>query len=158
MAEVWKRVEGSTYEVSDLGQVRRLGRVLQPEDTAGNGLLSVRLRRNGMTRRYYVHLLVLEAFVGPPPAATYRCHRADGNRTNNAASNLSWNPPSGRRAPKVPGVDRRVKLTEEDRVAIVAHGRAGLSQVEIGKLFPQVSRFPIFKVLREHGILKPRNG
>jgi hypothetical protein len=40
-------------------------------------------------RNYWVHRLVLEAFVGPCPEGMECCHN-DGNRQNNSLSNLRW--------------------------------------------------------------------
>jgi len=38
---------------------------------------------------YKVHILVLEAFVGPRPDGLVGCHK-DDNTTNNAVENLYW--------------------------------------------------------------------
>ncbi len=48
--------------------------------------------KNPMARGYcrrYVHRLVLEAFVGPCPPGMQCCHY-DGDKSNNAATNLRW--------------------------------------------------------------------
>jgi hypothetical protein len=91
------------YEVSDLGNVRSLSRAvpcsylgrptkgrafpgvnLRP--TLANGYLQVRI--GGRKRRKIYHL-VLEAFVGPRPDGTEAMH-LDGDRSNNALTNLRW--------------------------------------------------------------------
>lgn len=88
-----------TYEVSNLGQVRSLsrpdswgrpvrGRALSP-DAGSGGHLRVKLTRNGVSRRFFIHRLVLAAFVGPRPEGMEACHN-DGNPTNNIVSNLRW--------------------------------------------------------------------
>lgn len=46
-----------------------------------------------MTRKFYVHALVLEAFRGPRPEGMQARH-LDGNRFNNRADNLAWGTPS----------------------------------------------------------------
>ena len=43
---------------------------------------------------FYVHRLVLEAFVGPCPDGMESCHN-DGNRSNNHVSNLRWDTRKG---------------------------------------------------------------
>lgn len=110
-AEVWKPVVGYSgfYEVSDAGRVRSLdcfriyqrfdfkrgkivtvrrahkGKILRAGKTS-TGHLSVALGK-GSTRM--VHVLVLEAFVGPAPKHCETCH-LDGNRANNSLGNLRW--------------------------------------------------------------------
>ena len=99
--EQWKPVpdyEG-IYEVSDQGNVRsldridaagnrRLGRARKPV-TKPSGYLKVDLSRDAVERGYFVHRLVLTAFVGPAPDGMETRH-GDGDPTNNALSNLSW--------------------------------------------------------------------
>jgi hypothetical protein len=41
-----------------------------------------------------VHLLVLNAFTGPPPTPKHECNHSDGCKTNNRADNLEWMPRS----------------------------------------------------------------
>ena len=48
-----------------------------------------RHRKKGTSIRLYVHVLVLEAFVGPCPKGM-ECLHGDGNPSNNALSNLRW--------------------------------------------------------------------
>lgn len=91
------------YEVSDLGRVRSIDRVVE----RGNGLLVVKgrvlaawptppmgyravtLSKGGKTKKVRVHNLVLEAFVGPRPCGLMGCHD-DGDLNNNLLSNLRW--------------------------------------------------------------------
>jgi len=107
--ETWKGVVGleSFYEVSDLGRVRRIftrnGGVLRPRREP----FYLSLRRapskrylqlslfNGRRRIFPgVHVLVLEAFVGPRPPRAFACHN-DGDAFNNVLSNLRWDLPAG---------------------------------------------------------------
>lgn len=104
MGEVWKPVVGyeGFYEVSDLGRVRsvdhfdtlgrfRPGRIRgTPVDRAGAGYRYVSLSRHGKVTKLNVHVLVLEAFVGPRPSAGHEGCHDDGDRTNAALSNLRW--------------------------------------------------------------------
>jgi hypothetical protein len=50
-----------------------------------NGSLLIQLG----ARKYYVHRLVLEAFVGPCPDGM-ECRHLDGNPSNNRLDNLAW--------------------------------------------------------------------
>lgn len=103
--EVWRPVIGyeGKYEVSSFGRARSLmhrhGRratpiVLRP---ARNGSkaehLMVSLCRtvDGVWQRKsrLVHVLVLEAFVGPRPGSLFGLHR-DGDAVNNYYENLYW--------------------------------------------------------------------
>lgn len=98
--EEWRSIAGySGYEVSSLGRVRSLARL----DAAGNrmkerllaprlhtgGYLRVQLSSAGKSRDFFIHRLVLQAFVGPCPPNQEGCHN-DGNRQNNEATNLRW--------------------------------------------------------------------
>ncbi|MFB9286612.1 HNH endonuclease signature motif containing protein [Pseudoclavibacter helvolus] len=47
------------------------------------------LSRDGRSKTFAVHRLVLLAFVGPAPDAAVTCH-SDGDRTHNSLSNLRW--------------------------------------------------------------------
>lgn len=48
----------------------------------------------GRPKKFYVHVLVLELFVGHRPEGMEACH-TDGNPTNNHVSNLRWDTPQG---------------------------------------------------------------
>lgn len=89
--EYWKVVRGyrGRYSVSSLGNVRNSesGRLLKP-CVAGKGYLSVKLSINGNVRRWYIHRLVLESFVGPQAGA--QANHLDGIKANNQLGNLEW--------------------------------------------------------------------
>jgi len=86
----WRRLSSPyrNYEVSDAGAVRRGGR-----EMAGAvdryGYRTVLLSYAGLSKRFKVHRLVCEAFHGEPSAGQDARH-LDGNRSNNASSNLAW--------------------------------------------------------------------
>lgn len=96
------------YEISDEGVVRskdrvvyrmnmgkvrphfKKGKELTPDKHKINGRQRVRLYDiNGISRRFQVHRLVLETFVGPCPEGKMGCHK-DDNHTNNSIDNLYW--------------------------------------------------------------------
>jgi hypothetical protein len=123
MIENWKPVIGyqNLYEVSDLGNVRSLdrfvpkekkprkGKLLKPRnDVKGAGYRYVNLSKNGIPKKINVHILVLEAFVGPRPFAQAHARHLDGDRTNPALMNLVWGTPSENAQDKVlHGTDAR---------------------------------------------------
>lgn len=107
MTEIWKDIPGyeGSYQVSDLGRVRSLdrvlnahklgrgycrgvrGRILKPgASNVNSGHLTVALGRHNSQ---CVHFLVLLAFVGPRPAKMDTRH-LDGNSANNILSNLEY--------------------------------------------------------------------
>ena len=106
MAERWKDIPGfeGCYQVSDMGRVRSLDRVLDCEHRFGGRaerhykgrILSARAKdcghvnvSLGANRTRLVHRLVLEAFVGPCPQGM-ECLHKDGNPGNNRLDNLHW--------------------------------------------------------------------
>lgn len=118
LRERWRSISGyeGHYEVSDLGRVRsldrvvphvrsksgtcrRVGLILKPGiDT--DGYCMVLLYRDGRRELRKVHQLVLEAFAGPCPAGMQGCH---DNRTpaDNRLKNLRWDTPEGNHADRV---------------------------------------------------------
>jgi len=96
--EHWLPVVGyeGAYEVSDLGNARSLARVdaqgasrrqrtLKPSRLDAWGHLGIKLRRQS----FYVHRLVLEAFIGPCPPGMEGCHWND-IPDDNHLTNLRW--------------------------------------------------------------------
>jgi hypothetical protein len=101
--EQWRPVVGHPgYEVSDLGRVRSLDRIVEAKGATGGprrykgqmlnpgpsnfGHLSVVLGRH---KTRMVHTLVLEAFVGPRPKGMDGCHGPGGTQ-DNRLENLRW--------------------------------------------------------------------
>ena len=102
-SEVWKAVVGweGLYEVSNLGRVRSIDRVvvektgkekrlkgtLLKPSLDGKGYPFVNLSRSGRVTASRIHRLSAAAFLGPIPADKDVCHN-DGTRTNNRIENL----------------------------------------------------------------------
>lgn len=117
--EEWRPVVGyeGYYSASSLGRIRRdaggsnnaiIGRVLRPtKNQAGYPLVSI--TRHGVKRSFTVHRLVITAFLGMPPIGMECCHR-DGNKNNNAISNLRWG-------------TRQDNMTDRDKHGATARGR-----------------------------------
>lgn len=152
--EIWKPVAvepyGEVYEVSNLGQVRRTvylisgkaGRLLRPSGRKdGSGYQTITLSHKGA--RFYgtVHSLVAIAFLGPRPENMQINHK-DGNKRNNALTNLEYLSPSENKLHALDlGVDRgrgethgMAKLTLEAVLAIrLLEGK--MSKRAIGRAF-----------------------
>lgn len=104
--EEWRDIPGyeGYYQVSNLGQVRSMDRVITYRDgrvraskgkklksrpSKAGGYPLVTLSRSSSTTSCYIHRLVLEAFVGPAPTGM-ECRHLDGNPENNSVENLKW--------------------------------------------------------------------
>lgn len=78
------------YFVSDDGFViNKYGKNLKPSINPITGYCQVNLFRDGKPNMRYVHRLVATAFINKP-AGTCEVNHKDGNKRNNAASNLEW--------------------------------------------------------------------
>ena len=95
--EQWKPIEGTDndYEVSNLGRVRSMkqyygviGRIM-PQTIQRSGYHYVMLHVNNKPTCRRVHRLVAKAFI-PNPDNLPEINHIDGNKQNNAASNLEW--------------------------------------------------------------------
>jgi hypothetical protein len=102
--ETWRSVVGweGWYEVSDQGRVRRVAarprgghaEPLLAGSLTKKGYRAVNLRRGGRSRKYFVHQLILTAFIGPKPEGQ-ECNHKDGDKANNRLGNLEWVTPKG---------------------------------------------------------------
>lgn len=109
MNEAWKDIKGyeGFYQISDLGNIRRLESFVKVRNRWGKEMLvrrrgrlhnfhvnyrgyaRVELSKNGIQKIFSVHRLVAESFVENPSNLPIVCHR-DDNPLNNSASNLFW--------------------------------------------------------------------
>lgn len=132
--ENWKEVPGceGLYEVSDHGRLRRLTRregymtemldipeIITPKKTGR--YLAATLCRDGWKKRFYLHHLVLLAFIGDRPAKETGSH-LDGDGTNNQLSNLRWESHSA---------NCRRKSAHGTMVRGEEHGQAKLTETQV---------------------------
>lgn len=102
--EQWRPIKGfeGLYEVSDLGRVKSVSRVIARGDVrqtvnerilspklSKKGYLIVGLHRCAKTQHKYVHRLVAEAFLEVPNSECEVNHK-DEDKTNNRLDNLEW--------------------------------------------------------------------
>lgn len=95
-AEIWAPVESyeGLYEISDLGRIRSFhknwrGRVLKaPPNMHGYRCVTL-WRWPNSHKTAPLHQLVARAFIGPRPAGFHTRHM-NGNKLDNAASNLAY--------------------------------------------------------------------
>lgn len=98
-AEEWKVVRiAPAYAVSTHGRVRRVVSArtrradtpLTPSPRRHGGYLAVNLRVGARGKTVFLHRLICEAFHGPQPTPDHEVAHFDGDRLNNAATNLRW--------------------------------------------------------------------
>lgn len=99
--EKWRQIPGyeGVYEISDLGRVRTVHKrarwpaAVKTPTVNRDGYLRVGLTINGKERKWFVHRLVLMAFVGPRPLGAEANHKS-GNKLDNSLDNLEWVTPT----------------------------------------------------------------
>lgn len=153
--EEWRPVPGweGVYEASDAGNIRRIvdafgTPILRPMKPIvhNGGYRYVRLRYKGRTSVLLVHAIVMLTFVGQRPDRLDINHK-DGDRTNNALSNLEYVTRSenhihayrvlGRAKVRCAGEKNcKAKITGEGAEAIrTEYSKGEKSQREIGLMF-----------------------
>jgi len=91
MEEVWEDVVSADYyEISTTGLVRnkRTGKLLKGS-ISDCGYPRIALVKNGKSKSFLIHRLLLETFVGPCQSGM-ECRHLDGNRLNFSLDNLKW--------------------------------------------------------------------
>ncbi len=100
ITENWLAVSGyeGRYAVSDQGNVMSMNFAKSGlpgllKFNINRGYRTVELQTGSVKKRFTVHRLVAAAFIGPRPEGQHINHK-DGNKANNALSNLEYCTPS----------------------------------------------------------------
>lgn len=147
VVEAWQEIPNTYYSVSSQGRVasRRDGgwRIMRSPKN-GRGYPNINLSVGGRLRNFRVHGLVATAFLGPRPSAAHEVNHIDGDKTNNAVSNLEWvtRSQNERHAIRVLGkahargtANANAKLDSAKVFDIRARLGAGDAKAHIAKLF-----------------------
>lgn len=142
--EIYKKVGGYPYEVSNLDNVRSIktGRILRQEvDVWGYSRVCL---RNGLIKKHLkVHRLIALSFIKNTQNKREVNHK-DGNKLNNSISNLEWCTRSENmihvfrvnKSPTMRGEKNgHAVLTASDVAEIKKLRQTGMYQYEIAKLF-----------------------
>lgn len=102
MTEVWKRIRGYDYAVSNIGRIKSIERVITMRNGQSRtiketikkpdlirGYLVVDLYKDCKRRNFPIHRLVAKAFI-PNPENLPQVNHKDEDKTNNRAENLEW--------------------------------------------------------------------
>lgn len=90
MGEQWKQVEGSEFVVSNQGNI--IGRKPDTLMTCyknKKGYLKLNIWQHGKRKGVFLHRVVAKTFI-PNPKGFPQVNHIDGNKENNAVSNLEW--------------------------------------------------------------------
>jgi hypothetical protein len=90
--EIWKDICGydGEYRVSNLGRIYSVkSNLIMKQKHNHNGYLTIGFKSSGTHKRYFVHVLVLSAFVGKP-SELHECNHKNSIRDFNELSNLEW--------------------------------------------------------------------
>lgn len=115
--EVWKDIPGfdGLYQASPDGRIRswkKLGGRKKSKRATSPRMLTLSVNTRGYLtvteRRYYVHRLILETFVGKR-RPDQECRHLDGDKRNNNLNNLTWG-------------TRRENIDDNHRLGVYAKG------------------------------------
>ena len=122
--ERWRDVAGyeGQYQISDYGRVKSVARMvgytrlfdsIMGQFTHYKGHKYIFLSKDNVKQKYFVHILVAEAFIVNPHPIKYRLvnHR-DGCKVNNHYLNLEWTSTAANTQHYYDGV-RRMEIREE---------------------------------------------
>lgn len=147
--EIWRPIIiWPEYEVSNLGRVRRIvsprcskTRVLK-NILKKKGYAAVNLSHNNYREQKKVHLLVLEAFVGPRPIGYFANHK-DGDKHNPRLDNIEYVTPAENSQHSLSVLKRgsggrgKKQVLDDDKVRKIRklYATGEYSQSELAKMF-----------------------
>lgn len=104
MMELWKKIDGFDYEISNMGQVKTInphlkkfkphnyGKILTPLKRKKDGYLQVKLCNRGNVKTISIHRLVALYFI-PNPENKKEVNHKYGDKTKNTVNDLEWSTP-----------------------------------------------------------------
>lgn len=140
------------YQASSFGRIKSLTRIIESKSRYGNkhfktvrerilrpafrkdGHLHVGLSRDCRVSYYFVHQLVLLAFVGPCPEGMQCRHFPDDDPANNRLDNIQWG------TPKQNGQDKIIHGTSGKGRVVPLHRRRQIAKTLTGKKMSAESR------------------
>ncbi len=155
MTERWLPIVGfeDTYEISDLGMVRRIGKRqgarvgrIMSNWVNSNGYLSVQLSKNGKGRATPVHIAVARTFLGPPPPG-HEVNHKDADRTNPRLTNLEY-------VTHLENMQHCISLGRFRPSRGESNGFSKLTETEIQEIRTFKDRWPSWAVAMRFGIHK----
>lgn len=105
MKEIWKDIKGyeGLYQISNLGRVKSLDRVIEKRDfsytikgkvfkrsLSNKGYVQTELTKNGIRKQFKVHRLVALHFLSCENTENLTVNHIDGDKNNNKPENLEW--------------------------------------------------------------------
>jgi hypothetical protein len=104
------------------------------------GYFQVQLSKARKKHIRYIHILVLECFVGPRPHEGHHARHLDGNPQNNSVTNLAWGTPlenaadTARHGRTACGIKQGLSKLNEEKVQLARELDAqGFSKAEIAR-------------------------
>lgn len=150
MKEIWIKIEGYNYSISNKGNVRNDTTLclLKPQKNLNTDHSRIFLYKKGIKRkRFLIHRLVAIAFI-PNPNNYPIVNHLDSNPNNNNVLNLQWTTQSGncihardtgRLSPPIGEKNGMSILNEEKAIRVIMLWNKGLTQLEIADIM-NVSR------------------
>jgi len=162
IGEVWAKTFDDSYEVSSLGRVRSVDRIVVYSDgrsyfyrgvirklsLSPNGYVQVNFSRRS---RELVHRLVGVAFI-PNPLNLPEINHKDGDKLNNKVNNLEWATSSFNKRHALETGLRKAgpRMSTEDIAKVRYYSKEGKSGVEIAKMF-NISTATVSKIINHKG-------
>ncbi|GAC1413814.1 MAG: hypothetical protein NVSMB66_6380 [Candidatus Doudnabacteria bacterium] len=143
MIEIWKQLQGWQYEVSNLGNIKRIGGKVIKSQQINKGYCYVDLWDKNKRWNAKVHRLVAKVFI--PNLNNFKeINHKDGNKLNNKTSNLEWCTrlfnirhafKNGLRQPTRGEKAGNSKLLTYDVLKIRKMVKGGMARKDIAKMF-----------------------